>query len=307
MSRKKLAMIGAGNIGGTLALFAGIRGLGDVVLFDIVEGMPQGKALDISHAAPIFGLDFSISGTNDMADIAGADVCIVTSGFPRKPGMSRDDLVAKNAEIIRNVAAGIKEHAPDAFVIVITNPLDAMVHLMQQETEFSPNMVVGMAGVLDSARYRSFLAQELGVSVNSVSAFVLGGHGDSMVPVRSYTTLGGIPVDLTLDEETVEAIESRTRNAGGEVVALLKTGSAFVSPAAAAIKMAESYLQDRKELMAAAAFCQEEYGVKDMYIGVPVIIGAGGVETIVEIDLNEDEKKQLDKSVAAVKGLIELL
>ena len=230
--RKKIALIGAGQIGGTLAMLCGTRNLGDVVLFDVVEGMPQGKALDLSHLAPVFGLDFKITGTNNIADIKGADVCIVTSGLPRKPGMSRDDLVKTNAEIVRNVAKGIKEHAPNALVIVVTNPLDAMVYLMQKETGFPAQRVIGMAGVLDTARYQAFLAEELNVSVSSVSAFVLGGHGDDMVPVRSYTTCGGIPVGNLIKADRLDAIEKRVRGAGGEVVALLKTGSAFYSPAA---------------------------------------------------------------------------
>ena len=305
--RKKIALIGAGQIGGMLAVFAGMRNLGDVVLFDIVEDMPQGKALDISHMAPVFGLDFDITGTNNIADIAGADVCIVTSGVPRKPGMSRDDLVKINAEIITSVTAGIKQHAPHSFVITITNPLDAMVYLMQKETGIPHAKVVGMAGVLDSARYRAFLADELHVSVASVSACVLGGHGDTMVPVRSYTTCGGVPIEKMVALDTLEAIEKRTREAGGEIVGLLKTGSAFVSPAAAAIQMAESYLFDQKRLLPAAAFCQGEYGVSGIYLGVPVILGRGGVEKIVEIDLSEDEKRQLQKSADAVRSVIEIL
>lgn len=307
MSRKKIALIGAGNIGGTLALLCGLRGLGDVVLYDIVEGMPQGKALDISHAAPVFGLDFDITGTNDLADIKGADVCIVTSGFPRKPGMSRDDLVSKNADIIKAVAAGIKQHASKSFVIVITNPLDAMVYLMQKQTGFDPAKVVGMAGVLDSARYSSFLSQELNVSVSSVSTFVLGGHGDTMVPVRSYTNVSGIPVEKMVKADRLDAIENRTRNAGGEVVNLLKTGSAFVSPAASAIQMAEAYLYDRKQIMAAAALCKGQYGIDNLYIGVPVVIGAGGVEKIIEIELNSTEKALLAKSKEAVEAVLGLL
>lgn len=305
--RKKIAMIGAGNIGGTLALLAGMRNLGDVVLYDIVEDMPQGKALDISHLSPVFGLDFDIKGTNDIADISGADVCIVTSGIPRKPGMSRDDLVNTNANIIRSVAAGIKQHAPNAFVIVITNPLDSMVYLMQKETGFSPSKVVGMAGVLDTARYRSFLSRELNLSVNSVSAFVLGGHGDSMVPVRSYTTVNGIPVEKMLGDETLTALENRTRKAGGEIVGLLKTGSAFYSPAASAICMAEAYLFDRKEVLPAAAHCNGEYGVDGLYIGVPVVIGQGGVEKVVEIELSEEERALLQQSVDAVKEIASTL
>ena len=305
--RKKIALIGAGQIGGTIALLCGTRNLGDVVLFDVVEGMPQGKALDLSHLAPVFGLDFKSTGTNNIADIKGADVCIVTSGLPRKPGMSRDDLVKTNAEIIRNVAKGIKEHAPSALVIVITNPLDAMVYLMQKETGFPTHRVIGMAGVLDTARYQAFLAEELNVSVASVSAFVLGGHGDDMVPVRSYTTCGGIPVGNLIKADRLDAIEKRVRGAGGEVVALLKNGSAFYSPAASAIQMAESYLFDQRRVLAAAAMLNGEYGLKDLYIGVPVVIGKNGIEKVIEIELNADEKKALHESAERVKQLLAIL
>jgi malate dehydrogenase len=307
IQRRKVALIGAGQIGGTLALLCGQRNLGDVVLFDVVEGMPQGKALDLSHLAPVFGYDFKITGTNNIADIAGADVCIVTSGLPRKPGMSRDDLVKTNADIVRSVAKGIREHAPNAFVIVITNPLDAMVYLMQKETGFPANRVAGMAGVLDTARYQAFLAEELNVSVSSVSAFVLGGHGDDMVPVRSYTTCGGIPVANLINPERLDAIEKRVRGAGGEVVALLKTGSAFYSPAASAIQMAEAYLFDQRRVLAAAAKLNGEYGLKDLYIGVPVIIGKGGIEKVIEIELNEHEKKALSESADRVRQLLAIL
>jgi len=305
--RNKIALIGAGQIGGTLALLAGLRNLGDVVLMDIAEGIPQGKALDLQHMSPVFGCDFKVTGTNDLADIKGADVCIVTSGLPRKPGMSRDDLVKTNAAIIKSVASGIKEHAPDSFVIVITNPLDAMVYLMQKETGIDHKRVVGMAGVLDTARYRAFLAEELNVSVTSVSAFVLGGHGDDMVPVRSYTTCNGIPVEKLLSAERLEAVEKRVRGAGGEVVALLKTGSAFYSPAASAIEMAESYLFDRKVVLPAAVHCSGEYGLSDIYIGLPVIIGSGGVEKIMEIELQDEEKKLLHESAERVKSIISIL
>jgi malate dehydrogenase len=305
--RKHIALIGAGQIGGTLALLAGMRNLGDVTLFDVVQDMPQGKALDLSHLAPVFNLDFRIKGTNNIADIAGADVCIVTSGLPRKPGMSRDDLVKTNAEIVRTVAEGIKKHAPNAFVIVVTNPLDAMAYLMQKATGFPSERVVGMAGVLDSSRYRAFLAQELNVSVASVSAFVLGGHGDDMVLVRSYTNCGGIPIEKMLSAEKLDPIEKRTRGAGGEVVALLKTGSAFYSPAASAIEMAEAYLLDKKKLLAAATACRGEYGIKDIYLGVPVILGGKGVEKVVEIALTPAEKAALEKSAEGVRGLIKLL
>jgi malate dehydrogenase len=305
--RKKIALIGAGQIGGILALLCGLRRLGDVVLFDIVEGLPQGKALDISHYAPVFGLDFNIKGTNQMSDIAGADVCIVTSGIPRKPGMSRDDLVKTNADVMKKVGEGIKQYAPDAFVIVITNPLDAMAYLMQKVTGFPQNRVVGMAGVLDTARYQAFLAEELNVSVSSVSAFVLGGHGDSMVPVRSFTTCNGIPVANLIKPDRLEAIEKRVRGAGGEVVALLKTGSAFVSPAASAIQMVESYLLDQRRMLAAAVACNGEYGCKDIYLGLPIILGKNGVEKIIEIELTDAERKALAASADEVKKIIEIL
>jgi malate dehydrogenase len=305
--RRKIALIGAGQIGGTLALLSGMKELGDVVLFDIVPDMPQGKALDLMHLAPVFGSDFGIKGTNDIADIKGADVCIVTSGVPRKPGMTRDDLVKVNAEAITKVAEGIKQHAPDSFVIVITNPLDTMTYLMQKKTGFPSNRVVGMAGVLDTARYQAFLAEELNVSVKSVSAFVLGGHGDDMVPVRSFTTCNGMPVANLISKDRLDAIEKRVRGAGGEVVALLKTGSAFYSPAASAIQMAEAYLFDQKRVLAATSHCNGEYGLKDLYIGVPVVIGAGGVEKIMKIELSADEKKQLDASAARVREMINVL
>jgi len=305
--RRKVALIGAGQNGGTLALLCGQRNLGDVVLFDVVDGMPQGKALDLSHLAPVFGLDFKVTGTNNIADIAGADVCIVTSGLPRKPGMSRDDLVKTNAEIVRNVAKGIKQHAPNAFVIVITNPLDAMVYLMQKETGFPAQRVVGMAGVLDTARYQAFLAEELNVSVSSVSAFVLGGHGDDMVPVRSYTTCNGIPVGNLIKADRLDAIEKRVRGAGGEVVSLLKTGSAFYSPAVSAMEMAEAYLFDEKRVLPCAAHLNGEYGLKDLYIGVPTLIGGSGVEKIIELELTNEEKAALNKSVEGVRELVALL
>ena len=307
MSRKKIAFIGAGQIGGVAALLTGLKGLADVVLYDIVEGMPQGKALDIAHMAPIFNSDFTIKGTNDIADIKDADVCIVTSGLPRKPGMSRDDLLKINSDIVNIVGAGIKEHAPNSFVIVTTNPLDVMAYQMQKATGFPSNRVVGMAGVLDTGRYRSFLAEELNVSVSSVSAFVLGGHGDAMVPVRSYTNVAGVPIEKLLSSDKLDAIEKRVRGAGGEIVGLLKTGSAFVSPAAATVLMAESYLQDQKKLLPAAALCEGQYGVDNLYLGVPVIIGAGGIEKIIEIDLNDEEKTLLDKSVEGVRSMVEAL
>lgn len=305
--RNKIAFIGAGNIGGTSALLAGVKGLGDVVLYDVVDGLPAGKALDISHASPVLGAQGSVKGTNDIADIAGADVCVVTSGLARKPGMSRDDLVKKNAEIITSVAHGIKQYAPNAFVVVVTNPLDAMAYLMQKETGFKENMVVGMAGVLDSARYRTFLAEELGVSVSSVDALVLGGHGDTMVPVRSATTCGGIPVDRLIDGDRLKKIEDRVRFAGGEIVNLLKTGSAFCSPAVSALAMVESYLFDQNKLLACSVKLNGEFGIKDIYLGVPCIIGSGGVKKLIEIELSDEEKQGLKVSEGKTRELIELL
>jgi len=305
MARKKIALIGAGMIGGTLAHLCATKGLGDVVLFDVVEGLPQGKALDLAAAGPVEGFDCTIKGTNDYADLAGADVVIVTAGVPRKPGMSRDDLLGINAKIIKAVADGIRTHAPKAFVIVVSNPLDAMVTLMKRLTGFPKQQVVGMAGVLDSARYRCFLAWELGVSVQSVQAMVLGGHGDDMVPIRSHTTVNGIPVASLVKPDRLEAIEKRVRGAGGEVVALLKTGSAFYSPAHSAIQMAEAYLRDRKQVLPCAAWLEGEYGLKGLYVGVPVRIGAGGVEKVLEIALTADEKKALDVSASHVRELVE--
>jgi malate dehydrogenase len=304
MARKKIALIGAGMIGGTLAHLAALKRLGDVILFDVIEGLPQGKALDLLEAGPIEGYDCRIIGTNRYDDIAGADVAIVTAGVARKPGMSRDDLLGINSKIVTDVANNLRTYARDAFVIVITNPLDAMVTLMKRVTGFSKQRVVGQAGVLDSSRYRSFVAMEIGVSVESVSAMVLGGHGDDMVPVRSYCQVGGVPVEKLISADRLEAIEKRTRNAGGEVVALLKTGSAYYSPASAAIQMAEAYLFDKKQILPCAALLEGEYGVHGVYAGVPVRIGAGGVETVVEIELTEKEKKEFGASVDHVKELV---
>jgi malate dehydrogenase len=304
MARKKIALIGAGMIGGTLAHLSVLKRLGDVVLFDVVEGLPQGKALDLLESAPIEGFDASIAGTNKYDEIEGADVCIVTAGLPRKPGMSRDDLLSVNTKIMLDVATNIRNRAPNAFVIVITNPLDAMVTAMKRITGFPKQRVVGQAGVLDSARYRAFVATELGVSVQSVTAIVLGGHGDDMVPVRSYCQVGGIPVDRLLSAERLDAIEARVRKAGGEIVNLLKT-SAFYSPAHAAIQMAEAYLYDRKQVLPCAALLEGEYGVKGFYLGVPVLIGGGGVERVIEIELTPAERKALDGSVAHVRELVE--
>ena len=309
MSRSKLALIGAGQIGGTLALLAAQRELGDVVLFDVVEGLPAGKALDLVEATPVLGANALIAGANDYPTaLEGADVVIVTAGIPRKPGMSRDDLIATNAGVIKTVATNVRAHCPDAFVIVITNPLDAMVWVMQKVSGLPPARVVGMAGILDSARLRYFLAAELGVSVEDVSAFVLGGHGDSMVPLVRYSTVAGIPLpDLVrmgwTSQEKIDAIVQRTRDGGGEIVKLLKTGSAFYAPAASAIQMAEAYLRDQKRVLPCAALLDGEYGVKGYYVGVPVVIGAGGVERIVEIDLDADERQAFEASVAAVKSL----
>jgi malate dehydrogenase len=312
MARKKIALVGAGQIGGTLALLAGQKELGDIVLLDIpaAEGTAKGKALDLAELSPVSGFDSGYSGTSNYADIRGADVVIVTAGVPRKPGMSRDDLIGINAKVINAVGKGIKENAPEAFVIVITNPLDAMVGLMQEVTGFPANRVVGMAGVLDSARFRWFLAEEFKVSVEDVTAFVLGGHGDTMVPLTRYSTVAGIPLpDLVkmgwTTQEKLDKIVQRTRDGGGEIVALLGNGSAFYAPAASAIAMAESYLKDKKRLLPCAALLTGQYGVNGLYIGVPVVIGAGGIERIVEVSFTAEEKAMFDKSVGAVKGLVE--
>ncbi len=307
MARKKIALLGAGNIGGTLAHLAALGGLGDVVLFDVVEGLPQGKALDLLEAGPITPFDARIVGTNDFKDIAGADVCIVTAGLARKPGMSRDDLLATNAKIMTDVARGIAAHAPSSFVIVISNPLDAMVTLCKRVTGFPKQRVVGMAGVLDSARYRTFLAMELGVSVESVQAMVLGGHGDDMVPVRSSCTVGGAPVGDFITAARLGEIEDRVRQAGGEIVALLKTGSAYYSPATAAIRMAEAYLFDKKEILPVAAYLEGQYGRSGIYLGVPARIGAKGVEEIIELKLSANEAAQLAVSADHVAELVAAL
>ncbi len=312
MARSKIALVGAGNIGGTLALLVGQKELGDVVMCDVVEGVPQGKALDIAQSSPIEGFEARYQGSNDYAAIKGADVVIVTAGVPRKPGMSRDDLIGVNAKVIAQVAKAIRRHAPKAFVIVITNPLDAMVWVMREESGLPHNMVVGMAGVLDSARFRYFVAEELKVSVEDVSAFVLGGHGDTMVPLVRYSTVAGIPLpDLVkmgwTTKERLDVVVQRTRDGGAEIVGLLKSGSAFYAPAAAAIQMAESYLRDKKRVLPCAAWLDGQYGVKGLYVGVPVVIGAGGVERVVEIDLGRAEKALFDKSVAAVRGLIDVV
>ncbi|WP_160121423.1 malate dehydrogenase [Rhodovarius lipocyclicus] len=309
MARKKIALVGAGNIGGTLAHLIGLKELGDVVMFDVFPGVASGKALDIMQSGPVDGFDSHMVGTGDYSAIAGADVVIVTAGFPRMPGMSRDDLVSKNAGVIAQVAEGIKNNCPDAFVIVITNPLDAMVWVMQQKSGLPPQKVVGMAGVLDSSRFRLFLAQEFNVSVEDVTAFVLGGHGDTMVPLTRYSTVAGIPVpDLVkmgwTTQEKIDAIVARTANGGGEIVKLLERGSAFYAPAASAIAMAEAYLKDKKRVLPAAAHLDGQYGIKDLYVGVPVVIGAGGVERVVEVQFTPEEDAAFKKSVASVEELI---
>jgi malate dehydrogenase len=309
MARKKIALIGAGNIGGTLAHLAAMKELGDIVLFDVVEGVPQGKALDLSQCGPVERFDAKITGSNDYADIAGADVIIVTAGVARKPGMSRDDLLGINLKVMKAVGEGIKANAPDAFVICITNPLDAMVWALREFSGLPHHKVVGMAGVLDSARFSHFLAEEFGVSVRDVNAFVLGGHGDTMVPVAEYSTINGIPVPdlIKMGKSTqarVDEIVKRTRGGGGEIVALLKTGSAFYAPATSGIAMAEAYLNDQKRILPCAAYVDGKYGVDGLYVGVPVVIGAGGVEEIVEIALNDEAKANLQVSVDAVKELL---
>ena len=308
MARNKIALVGAGNIGGTLALLAGLKELGDVVLFDIVDGIPQGKALDIAEASPVEGFDAAVSGANDYSDIAGADVVIVTAGIARKPGMSRDDLIGTNTKVMHSVGKGIKNHCPDAFVICITNPLDVMVGVLQKACGLPTNKVVGMAGVLDSARFRYFLAEEFEVSVEDVTAFVLGGHGDTMVPLVRYSAVAGIPVPDLIKmgwstQGKLDEIVQRTRDGGAEIVKLLKTGSAFYAPASSAIEMAEAYIKDKKRVLPCAAYCEGVYDLDGLYVGVPAVLGAGGVERIVEIEMNADERSMFDHSVEAVKEL----
>ena len=310
MARSKIALIGGGNIGGTLAHLAGLKELGDVTVFDIVEGLPQGKALDIAQCGPVEGFDGTFRGTQDYKDIAGADVVIVTAGVPRKPGMSRDDLLETNIKVMKAVGEGIKTHAPEAFVICITNPLDAMVWALREITGLPHNKIVGMAGILDSARFRLFLADEFGVSVEDVNAFVLGGHGDTMVPLIRYSTVAGIPVPDLIEmgwttSARIDAVVKRTRDGGAEIVKLLKSGSAYYAPATAAIEMADAYLKDKKRVLPCAAYLSGEYGVDGLYVGVPIVLGAGGVEKVVEIKLAKDEQKMFDHSVDAVRGLIE--
>jgi malate dehydrogenase len=310
MARNKIALIGSGQIGGTLALLIGLKELGDVVMFDVAEGVPQGKALDLVQASPVEGFDAKMAGANSYEAIEGASVCIVTAGVPRKPGMSRDDLLSINLKVMEQVGAGLKKYAPNAFVICITNPLDAMVWALQKCCGLPKNMVVGMAGVLDSARFRYFLADEFNVSVEDVTGFVLGGHGDTMVPLVRYSTVAGIPLpDLVKMGWTTQArldqIVDRTRNGGGEIVSLLKTGSAFYAPASSAVSMAESYLRDKKRVLPCAAWLNGEYGVKDLYVGVPVVLGAKGVERVVEVEFNGAERGMFEKSVQAVEGLVD--
>ncbi len=302
--RKKIALIGGGNIGGVMAEQLAYRELGDVILFDVVEGLPQGKALDIAEGAPLFDADVSVKGANSYAEIAGADLVIITAGLARKPGMSRDDLLNTNLKIMKQVAEGVREHAPNALVIVVSNPLDAMVYTFKKVSGFPKNRVIGMAGVLDSARFRAFVAWELGVSVQDVTALVLGGHGDTMVPLVRYCTVAGIPIEKMISKERINAIVERTKQAGGEVVALLKTGSAFVSPAASAIEMAEAILKDKKRVLACCCLLEGEYGVDGLYVGVPCVLGANGLERVIEVDLNAEERKLFDESVEHVRSLV---
>ncbi len=304
MARKKIVLIGAGNIGGTLAHLCALKGLGDVVLYDVIDGLPQGKALDLLEAGPIEGYDVNLIGTTSYTEIQDADVCIVTAGLARKPGMSRDDLLGINCKIMREVSENIAKYAPNSFLIVITNPLDAMVTLAKRVTGFPKNRVVGQAGVLDSSRYRTFIAQELNASVRNVTAMVLGGHGDDMVPVRSYCQVAGIAIERLISAERLKEIENRVRQAGGEIVALLKTGSAFYSPASAAIQMTEAYLYDKKQILPCAAYLEGEYGIEGVYFGVPVSIGAGGVERVVDIALSNKEKQAMQLSVSHVRELV---
>lgn len=307
LTRKKITIVGAGFVGATAAHWAAIKELGDICLVDIVEGMPQGKALDLLEASPVEGFDAQIIGTNDYADTANSDVVIITAGLPRKPGMSRDDLLFKNAEIVKNVTEQIAKYSPNAYLIVVSNPLDAMVYVAYKVSGFPTNRVMGMAGVLDAARFRTFIAMEVGVSVEDVTAFVLGGHGDTMVPLPRYSTVGGIPITDILSPEKIEALVERTRNGGAEIVNLLKTGSAFFAPSASAVAMAEAIIKDKKRLMPCAAYCDKEYNVGGYFVGVPVILGGNGVEKVVEIKLTPEEEAAFRKSVEAVKNLVSKL
>jgi malate dehydrogenase len=307
MHRNKVTVIGAGNVGATTAQRIAEAGLADVVLVDIVEGLPQGKGLDLAEAAPVVGHDARILGTNDYADTAGSDIVVVTSGLARQPGMSRDDLLAKNAGIVRSVVEQAARHSPDAVLVIVTNPLDAMCHVAMQASGFPRERVIGMAGVLDSARFRTFIAQELGVSVEDTRAFVLGGHGDTMVPLPRYSTVAGIPITELLSAERVQALVDRTANGGAEIVALLKTGSAFYAPAASTFEMVEAILQDRKRVLPCAAYLQGEYGVEGLFVGVPVVLGSGGLERVIQITLSPDEQAAFDKSAASVRELVDKL
>lgn len=305
LKRNKITVVGAGFVGATAAHWAAAKELGDVVLVDIVEGMPQGKGLDLMEASPVEGFDAEVIGTNDYADTANSDVVIITAGIPRKPGMSRDDLLNTNTNIVKSVTEQIANYSPEAFLIIVSNPLDAMVYVAHKVSGFPTNRVMGMAGVLDSARFRTFIALELGVSVKDIQAFVLGGHGDTMVPLPRYTTVSGIPIPDLMPQERIDALVERTRKGGGEIVSLLKTGSAFYAPSAAAVQMSESILKDQKRILPCAAYCDKEYGVGGYFVGVPVMLGAGGVEKVIEIKLTAEEKTDFDKSVAAVKELVE--
>jgi malate dehydrogenase len=303
-ARKKITIVGAGMVGATAAHWAASKELGDVCLVDIVEGMPQGKALDLREASPVEGFDADIVGSNDYADTAGSDVVIITAGLPRKPGMSRDDLIAKNTEIVKSVTEQVAHYSPEAVLIVVSNPLDAMVYVAHQASGFPAKRVMGMAGVLDSARFRTFIADELDVSVEDVTAFVLGGHGDTMVPLPRFSSVGGVPITELLSSERIEELVDRTRKGGGEIVGLLKTGSAFFAPSAAAVQMAEAVLKDKKRILPCAAYCDREYNVGGYFVGVPAKLGDGGVKEVVEFKLTEEERKQFEGSVQAVRDLV---
>lgn len=307
MARPRVTVVGAGNVGASVAQRVAEGRLADVVLIDIVEGLPQGKALDLAEAAPVVGHDMAISGTNDYADTAGSDIVVVTSGLARQPGMSRDDLLAKNAGIVRSVVENAVKHSPNAILIIVTNPLDAMCHVALEASGFPPERVIGMAGVLDSARFRTFIAQELGVSVSSTHAFVLGGHGDTMVPLPRYSTAGGVPITELMSAERIEALVDRTRTGGAEIVALLKTGSAYYAPAASVAQMVDSILNDRNEILPCAVLLNGKYGVDGLFVGVPVKLGRGGVSDVVEIELTADEKAAFDKSAGAVRELVDAM
>ncbi len=305
--RKKITIVGAGNVGATCAHWAAAKELGDIVLIDVVEGVPQGKALDLREAAPIEGYDCNIIGTNDYADTADSDIAVITAGIARKPGMSRDDLIDTNAKIVSDVASKIAQHSPNAYIIVVTNPLDVMVYAAYKASGFPANRVFGMAGVLDSARFRTFIADEIGVSFEDVSAFVMGGHGDDMVPLVRYSYAGGIPIEKLIPQDRIEAIVDRTRNGGAEIVNYLKTGSAFYAPSRSVVEMVEAVLKDKKRILPVAAYCNGEYGINDTYVGVPAIIGGNGVEKIIELELSAEEKAALDKSIESVRKVMEKL